>query len=267
MKSWSDSHSHLSDPRWGAHLSARQHEVVERAQSQGIRFFLQGGVGPADWERQKKLKSLYPDQIGLCFGVHPYFVAENSREVCESALDQLARELPRVMALGEMGLDFRPHILADREVDQVDIFVAQMELAEFSQKPMVLHLVRSFEKVKEIFSHYGGVSKRGMVHSFNGSSQEAEFFLQHGLHLSIGGRLCWPENQRLRQSVGFIPLDKILLESDSPDQPSPRFQGGFNEPLCILEVAEIIAEIKKISKEEVLDIATQNLEKLLHGKH
>jgi TatD DNase family protein len=265
-KRWADSHSHLADVRWGlepASLSFH-HPVIDRAIDQGIHFFLQGGVGPDDWQRQKELKRRYP-QVGLCFGLHPYFVSEKSWDDCENALDVLAREIRLAQALGELGLDFRPHVVKDKEAQQLEFFCLQLELAEFAKKPVVLHLVRAFDKIKEIFSVMGAPAYGGLVHSFNGSAKEAEYYLSQGLHLSVGGPLCRSDNQKLRQAVQAIPLDKILLESDSPDQPSPKFLHQMNEPLCIFEVAEIIAEIKKTSKEEVLDIATQNLEKLLHG--
>lgn len=268
---WSDSHSHLCDQRWGIdfNLSEFKHPALDEALQAGIQFFLQGGVDPKDWNLQKKIHQHYP-QVGLCFGLHPYFVSNNEQSVCEAALDQLAREISSALALGETGLDFRPHILkedcAESMGRQIDMFVAQLELATFAQKPVVLHLVRSFEKAQEIFSYYGQPTCGAMVHAFNGSTPEAEYYLSQNFFLSVGGALCRPDNQKLRQSVQITPISKILIESDSPDQPPPSFMGQKNRPITVVEVADIIAKIKKMSREEVLDIAAQNLQNFLHAK-
>jgi TatD DNase family protein len=256
-----DAHSHLSDPR----LETEVESMIARARARGITQFLQGGVGPEDWERQKNLKGRFPE-IRLCFGLHPYWVADHSMNECEMALDLLARELPLAEALGELGLDLRPHILKDSLDRQIQIFEDQLQLAEFSRRPIVLHLVRAFDEAKRVFDVHGVPTRGGMVHSFNGSAPEAESYLERGLFLSIGGPVCRPENQRLHQAVQILPLENLLLETDSPDQPPPRLASQHNEPSTLWDVAEMIAKIKKSSAEEILDISSRNLEKMLDGK-
>lgn len=258
MKTFIDSHSHLSDPR----IQTEVESMIAKAKSKGITQFLQGGVGPEDWERQKQLKVRHPE-IRLCFGLHPYWVADHTDEECEKALDQLARELPKAEALGELGLDLRPQIMKDSLERQINIFETQLELAEMAQKPIVLHLVRAFKEAEKILETFGVPSRGGMVHSFNGSIKEAEKYLQLGLHLSIGGPVVRPDNQRLHQAISIIPMDKLLLETDSPDQPPPSHEGHHNEPETIWEVAQMIGNLRKMSAEEVLDISSQNLQKLL----
>lgn len=261
MKSFVDAHSHLSDPR----IETEVETFIANAKSRGITRFLQGGVGPEDWERQRKLKVSHPE-ILLCFGVHPYWVADHTELECESALDQLAREISQAEALGELGLDLRPHIMKDSFVRQVDVFEAQLEIADMAARPIVLHLVQAFDEAEKIFDLNGIPKRGGMVHSFNGSAPQAESYLKRELFLSIGGPVCRPDNQKLHQAVAMIPMESMLLETDSPDQPPPRLKGQKNEPSSIWDVAEMIAKIKKLQPEEVLDISSQNLEKLLHGK-
>ncbi len=262
MANWVDSHSHLADLRWGDEIK----NVIEESRLLGIHFHLQGGVSPEDWTRQRILKSRYPE-IGLCLGLHPYFVSEKSDVEVETALNQLARELldPEVLAIGEIGLDLRPHIVKGKFDQQMDAFVTQLELAHFAQKPQVYHFVQAFDEAKNFFDHFGLPTQRGMVHAFNGSLQQAEYYLQKKLFLSIGGACCRSDNLRLHQAIQIIPLTEILIESDSPDQPPPHLMGQLNRPRIVLEVAEIIAKIKKVTREEVLDISAQNLEIFLHG--
>lgn len=258
---FADSHCHLADQR----IATKVEDFIARAKAKNIHFFLQGGVGPEDWQRQKELNAKHPE-IGLCFGLHPYWASEKTMQECDQGLDLLSREIHHSLAIGELGLDLRPHIVKENFDQQMHCFVAQLELAEMASKPVVLHLVRAFGETKSVFSHYKMPARGGLVHSFNSGVKEADYFLSLGLHLSIGGPLCRPNNERLRQAVRILPLNQLLIESDSPDQAPPSYGGEQNEPISIIEVAEIIAEIKKVTSQQVLDISTQNLEKLLHGK-
>lgn len=258
MKSYADSHSHLSDFR----IEAEVESMIARAQAEGIHQYLQGGVGPEDWQRQKSLKAKYPG-VRLCFGLHPYWIADHSDEECEAAMDLLALEIQKAEALGELGLDFRPKIMKDSYERQIEFFQAQLELADVSHKPLVLHLVQAFDDTQRIFDLWGVSKASGMVHSFNGSAKEAEKYLQRDLFLSIGGPVVRPDNQRLQQAVRMIPLEKLLVETDSPDQPPPRLRGTWNEPSSLWDVARMIGQLKNLPAEEVLDISSRNLEKLL----
>lgn len=255
---WIDAHGHLADARW----IGQQDEIIEMARQKGVHFFMQGGVGPEDWEQQKALHSRYPHNIGLCFGIHPYWVVDHDEDQCEQALNLLAKELPGAMGLGEMGLDFRPHIMKDSEERQIGVFEQQLELAHISSRPMVLHLVQAHEQSLTIMDLFGLPPQKGMIHSFNGSWGKAQDFLKRGLFLSIGGPVCRPENQKLRQAVQELPLESLLIESDSPDQGPPAYKGRLNPPESIWEVAKTIGELKSLDPLEILDITTGNFHRL-----
>lgn len=255
---WADAHLHLADPR-----ILDPAALVEQAQAQGIFSFLQGGVGPEDWRRQHELAARLPGLLPA-FGLHPYWVSDHSLDECESALDQLARELPHAAALGETGLDFRPHICKDSEARQIACFEAQLEMARVAGKPVILHVVQALEEAQGVVDLFGaGVP--GLVHAFTGSAPQAESWLQRGLLISVGGPVCRPDFTRLHQAVKSIPLDHLLLETDSPDQPPPGTPSGQNTPSSLLLVAEKVAEIKGLSPAQVLDKSRENLEKLLYG--
>lgn len=255
---WIDAHGHLADPRW----QGQEEEILLEARSKGITFFMQGGVGPEDWQRQQELKSRYPNHIGLCFGLHPYWVADHDDEACDAALDVLAVQLGGAIGLGEMGLDFRPHIMKDSQERQISVFEQQLELADISQKPMVLHLVQAHEESLRIMDIWGLPQQKGMVHSFNSSWGKAQDFLKRGLFLSVGGPVCRPDNQKLHQAVKEMPLEFLLIESDSPDQPPPAYKGRLNPPESIWEVARTIGEIKSLDPLEILDITSENFRRL-----
>jgi len=260
---WIDAHSHLTDSRW----EAQRELVIEEARQKGIYFFMQGGVDPQDWQRQRELKARHPEAIGLCFGLHPYFVAAHDEDECEEALDLLAPALLDSLALGEMGLDFRPHIMKDSQERQIFMFEQQLELAEALAKPMVLHLVQAHNESLKIMDVWGIPSRKGMVHSFNGSFHKAQDFISRGLLLSIGGPVCRPDNKKLQQAVKEIPLEFLLVESDSPDQPPPAYEGQLNPPGSIWEVARTIGELKGLDTLEILDITTENFRRLFGISH
>jgi len=262
MASWIDSHCHMSDLRSAPCLES----WVKEAEGRGVRYFLQGGVGPEDWDRQIGLSQKFQNQIGLCFGLHPYWVADHSLEECEAAMDLLAQKLPQAVAIGEMGLDLRPHIAKDSEDRQMTIFEMQIELAEATRKPMVLHLVQAHDEAMRVFEMWGVPQSKGFVHSFNGSAAKAQDFLKLDLLISVGGPLLRPDNQKLKQAVQECPMEFLLVETDSPDQAPPSHQGKLNPLATLLEVAEEIARIKGLSAREVLDISRENLKTLWSSK-
>lgn len=257
---WIDAHGHLTDERW----QGRQAELIQKAQELGVGFFMQGGVDPEDWQRQLTLKQSFPEAIGLCFGLHPYWVAVHSEEECEDALDSLARMLPQAMALGELGLDFRPHIMNDSQELQIHLFEQQLELAQFCHKPVVLHLVQAHAQTLKVMDLFGLPDEKGLVHSFNGSLKKAQDYIERGLYISVGGPVCRPDNEKLHQAVRGLPLECLLLESDTPDQGAPAFSGGLNPPESICEVARTIGELKSLDPREILDITTANFKRLFN---
>ena len=255
---WVDAHGHLADSRWDGKVDL----LIEAAHLEGISYFMQGGYGPEDWEKQIALSLRFPKRIGLCFGLHPYWVMDHSLDECELALNLLAREVHKAKALGELGLDFRPQVVKNRHDDQIRIFEEQLEIAQVAQKPVVLHLVQAHEESLRVMDLWGLPAQKGMVHSFNGSWGKAQDFLARGLYLSVGGPVCRPNNKKLHQAVKELPLEFLLIESDSPDQPPPAYNGKLNPPESIFEVAKAIGKIKSLDPHEILDITRGNFNRL-----
>lgn len=256
--SFIDSHCHLTDPR----LLPQIEQILLQARQKGIGFFLQGGVGPEDWHQQKLLQQRYPQLIGNCFGLHPYWVAEHNLQDCEAGLDQLARLLPQAVALGELGLDFRPHIVKDSAERQLTFFENQLELAIMANKPIVLHIVSAHQEAQKVLDLWGVPPAGGMVHSFNGSFERAQEYLRRGLMISIGGAVTYEKNHKLRLAAQRIPLEFLLLETDSPDQPPANWGKEYNTPESLIEVAATIGFLRGIEAEEVLSICAENVHRL-----
>ncbi len=255
-----DAHSHWADLRTNPDdLSVKN--KLQSCLDKNIDFFLQGGVNPEDWARQISIKKMYPENFGLCFGLHPYFVSDHTPEECEVALDQLTLVLPQAMALGETGLDFRPHIMKEAQGLQIEMFENQIELAKAFQKPLVLHLVQAHDKAIQIFDLWGVPLRTGLVHSFNASFETAKKYIDKGFLISVGGAVTFEKNSKLHDCIKKLPLEHLLLESDSPDQ-APAGWEGLNESTSIYKVAEKIALIRNLSPFEVLEVNTSNFKRL-----
>lgn len=259
MSFWVDSHSHLADPRWQT-SSEDLARILDEAKSVGVAYFLQGGVDPADWDRQIALSQRFP-AIWPVFGLHPYFVAAHSNEECETALDLLGKKLAKAHALGETGLDFRPRSLEGHtESRQIAMFEAQLELASALNMPVVLHVVRAFDKAIQVVDLFLKEKKnRGMIHAFNGSLPEAMAWVERGFLISVGGPVCRPDNQKLHQAVKGIPIENLVLETDSPDQAPPQWSHGLNHPSSLLMVADRVSQIRNMTISDLRVRTGQNL--------
>lgn len=260
-----DAHSHYSDAR----LSDQDvQNLILQAELQNIGGFMLAGVSPADWERQKLLKKLYPDKFYSSFGLHPYFVSASSAEDCELALDQLVQWQSESYAIGEMGLDFREKILQSEKRDmdeqkahQIEFFENQIQISRLYKKPMVLHVVQAHEKAIEILELWGYPSQMGMVHAYSGSYEVAKKYIDNGFLISIGSAITYEKNKKIKETVSKMPLESLLLESDMPDQP-PQGWLGYNNSTSLWQIAKSVAEIRQKTAEEILHLATDNFKKL-----
>ncbi len=252
-----DAHCHIADPRFTETWS----QVLKYSRQKQISYFLMAGVGPVDWQRQLELKQMDSGLIP-CFGLHPYWIAEHTEEECELALNTLAPLLNQSCGIGELGFDGRPHILKDSESRQLQFFEDQLQMAHMFQKPMVLHLVQCHELALRTLDVWGVPKSGGFVHAFNGSIEKAMDFIRRGLLVSVGSAICYEKNSKLRNAIKELPLEYLLIESDSPDQALPENKGEINEPSSIWQVAKKIALIRELTAEEVLAISRSNLMRL-----
>ncbi len=257
-----DGHCHLADPRFGDQLA----EILLKARGHGVEHFIQGGVGPEDWDAQLELSRVHAG-IHCCFGLHPWWVAERSvmggpmrgKDECERAFDRLPSFLDRAVGLGELGLDHGKRFPESTRALQRELFVRQLGLARERGLPLVLHVVRAHE---EAFEELRGEKREGIVHAFGGGWEVAKRYLDLGLTISVGGVAARENHETLARAIARIPLDRLVIESDSPDLPPPSYQGRLNEPSSILEVARAVGLLKQVDPVEVLEQSRANLERI-----
>ncbi|MEW6764450.1 MAG: TatD family hydrolase [Pseudomonadota bacterium] len=245
-----DSHCHPADPRFAA---LRQKAFVH-AREAGVGALIGVAAQARDWPVLMRLSRHQP-WIGVAYGLHPWF------EHPLAALTRLAAWIERggAVAVGECGLDFGPG-RASRKA-QEDLLLPQLRLARERDLPVILHAHKSEDVLAMHLARLPGL--RGMVHGFHGSAQQAERFLKLGLYLGIGGMITHPRATRLRQVVAGLPTERIVLESDAPDQP-PHGRAGPNEPAFLVDTLVVLAGLHGLSNEAMAAITWQNAAALFH---
>ena len=207
------------------------------------------------WERLRGVCAAH-EGLHAAYGLHPVYLHEHRAEHLDALPGWIERERP--CAVGECGLDWfidNP----DRDRQQA-ILARHLELAKDCDLPVILHARRAVDDVTAALRRVGGL--RGVVHSFAGSVQQAEALFALGFHVGIGGPVTYERASRLRGIVARMPLEFLLLETDSPDQPMHGHRGARNEPAFLVEVLRAVAQLRGESEEKVADATTANAKRL-----
>lgn len=256
-----DAHCHLADSRIQDDIEG----LIKRAEDIGVTHFVQAGVDSKDWERQIALQSHFGDRIRIVAGIHPYRIASMTKDTLKLGLLDLEKFVAthNVGAIGEVGLDFRETYVPTTAAKslQSDAFVIQIQFANRIKKPCVFHVVRAHDEAMRLMKLVPPKSG-GLVHAFTGNPSVAERYLAQNLSLSIGTAVLNPKSDGLRQSVRMIPLDRILVESDAPDQPPPGWPEPLNSPLCLPLIIEAIARERGDSTERIIAATRTNAAKI-----
>ncbi|AIF47693.1 TatD family hydrolase [Dyella japonica] len=251
MLELTDSHAHLDDASFAPDRPA----MFERAREAGVRHIVVPAIDRASWPRITALCDAHAD-AHPAYGMHPIYIDQHRSE----HLDELRTwlETHRTVAVGEIGLDyFLPELDVER---QREYFQKQLHIARDFDLPVIVHARRAMDEVTSTMRRIGGL--RGVVHSFSGSLQQAEQLWSMGFHLGIGGPVTYERAQRLRHIVATMPIERLLLETDAPDQPGACHRGERNEPAFIVEVLQTISQLRGESPESIAQATTHNARQL-----
>lgn len=243
-----DTHAHLNDPKYDRDRC----EVIARAQGAGVEKIICVGYEITSSRRAVALAEEW-ECVYAAVGVHPHDAAQ-ATEHAWKALRILAG-MEKVVAIGEIGLDFYRN-LSPPSV-QEGVFRKQLELACELQLPVIIHdrdAHQGILKVLQDFPEVPGV----VIHCFSGDLQMAEECLTRGYYISVAGPVTFPKAKKLEEVVKFLPLDRLLLETDCPYLAPQPWRGKRNEPAYLPAVAEAVARIKGVSLEEVAAATTAN---------
>lgn len=248
-----DTHVHLDDVSFDADRDAS----IARARAAGVNTQVIPGVDADSW---KKIRQLCDSHSGLhpAYGLHPMFLAQHRPEHLDALPGWLADG--GAVAVGEIGLDFFVEGLSPE--DQRFYFQRQLDIAREVQLPVILHARKALEEVTLALRHTGGLS--GVVHSFSGSAEQARQLFELDFCIGIGGPITYDRAQRLRRVVAEMPIEYLLLETDSPDQPLATHRGQRNEPAFIVEVLETVAQLRSESAEVIAAATSANAARLFN---
>jgi len=247
-----DVHAHLADPRVLPDLT----QVVTDAQSQGVRGILANAARIEEWPAVVEMARRGPVLGAL--GLHPFFLDEWREDVPER-LARALRAHERLRAVGEIGLDFYGG--RSELTRQTAAFSAQLGVAVRLGVPAIFHNRKSWGEFFAVLRSAGPV--RGVCHHFSGSIETARRALDAGLYLSFCGPLTYANARRLKEAAQYVPLDRILTETDTPDLPPAKHRGSQSRPHHVADVLAEIARLKGLSEEEVASHVEANFITLL----
>ena len=246
-----DSHSHFDAPEFDGDRAAAH----ARALAAGVDIQIVPAVEAASWAKLKAVCVEFPG-LHAAYGLHPMYLQAHRPEHLPQLRDWIERERP--VAVGECGLDYFVEGL-DQEAQQV-YFDGQLQLAREFDLPLIVHARRAVDAVIASIRKVGGL--RGVVHSFSGSAEQAAQLHKLGFLLGIGGPVTYERANRLRGIVATMPIEQLLLETDAPDQPDSSHRGERNEPACLPNVLQVIADLRGMPAAELAIATTANAERL-----
>ncbi len=253
-----DSHAHVEMPQFDEDRGA----MLDRARGAGVEALVAIGSGTSPTER---LDAAIPfaeqhDWVYATIGIHPYD-AKAATEEHFARLDQLASH-PRVIAWGEMGLDYHyEEQQAPRDVQQ-RVFRRQLAQARRAKLPVVIHCRDAWDDcLAALKEHWAPSGLGGIFHCFTATRVEARRGLDMGFLLSFAGNITYPRMQHLRDLARELPLQNVLTETDSPFLPPQGRRGKRNEPAFVVEVAQALANVRNLAAEEVAAITAANFQR------
>jgi len=243
-----DSHAHLEMKAF----DRDRDEVITRAKEAGVDYIVTVGTTLSDCKKAISIANTYKSVYAV-IGIHPHEVKDIDDLTYES-LKEMSRA-DKVVAYGEIGLDFFRN-LSPKDV-QVKRFGEQLELSSELALPVVIHDREAHRETMNMLKEWKG-NRRGIIHCFSGDYEMAIKCLDMGFYISIPGTITFKKSEKLQEVVKNIPIDSILLETDSPYlTPHPR-RGRRNEPANVIFTARRVAEIKGLSLEKVGEITSEN---------
>ena len=251
-----DSHSHIDF----AEFDHDRANAISRAKDSSVSHII---VSSTTAKRWKLVTDVVESNQSIChaaYGLHPMFMDE----ILNDDLNKLKAYLEnhQAIAVGEIGLDFFiPESNGEHATKkQIDIFVGQLEIAKECKLPVIIHARKSLDIVLKHLRNFPSVN--GSIHSFSGSEQQAKQLIDLGFYLGFGGPITYSRATRLHKLVKNLPLENMLIETDSPDQPDTTHHQQRNEPAYLSIIANTIADIRNIDTNQVAKVTTDNAKAL-----
>lgn len=252
-----DSHAHLYFDKF----DDDRPEVIARARQEGFDHVINVSTGLETGRATIALAREYPGFCLATVGIHPTETEMSSGELDRQLKEiesDLARDRDVIVAIGEIGLDYYWDTATPEK--QAIAFRRQLELAGREQLPVIIHCRDAWADTLSVVEGYPGVI--GVFHCFGGTVAEAEKALELGWYVSFAGNVSYPKAQPLRDAAQVVPIDRMLLETDSPFLAPQAVRGKRNEPVFALHTAACLADLLGMDLEELGRATTENTKRL-----
>ena len=245
-----DTHTHLDFDDFDADRQA----VLNHCKHLGVERMVVLGVYQRNLQRVWDL-ALSEPQVYAALGLHPVYLDEHRPEHLQELRDRLAALAghPKLCAVGEIGLDYYVESL-DREQQQ-KIFDSQLQMAADFNLPALLHVRRSHADTVATLKRFK-LRRGGIIHAFAGSREQAKEYIKLGFKLGLGGAATWPQALRMHRVIAELPLDSVVLETDSPDMAPAMFAGIRNSPEHLPDICTALAKLMNIPAERLAEAST-----------
>lgn len=254
-----DSHCHL-DALDYENLHKNVADVVEKAQARDVKHLLAVGVTLSRFEAAFNELTQF-DNVSLACGVHPLDLKDEAFD--GERLLKLAQH-KKVIAIGETGLDY--YYDTENKIAQQSAFSAQIQIANQLEKPVIVHTRAARKDTLDLLRDNHAEKCGGVLHCFTETEEMARQALDLGFYISISGIITFKNAEELRQVVRLLPLDRLLVETDSPYLAPIPYRGKQNQPAYTREVCEYVATLKGLSIEQFAAQTTENFERLFKIK-
>lgn len=256
-----DTHTHLDylHKDCGEPLS----ELIQKASNTGVQKILIVAVLAQDFETIEKMTALFPEQLRYGLGLHPLYIQQHQISDLDLLNAELANRTQHCTAVAEIGLERAiPELLSDELwKKQCDFLEAQLQLAKQHNLPVNLHSRKSHDQLFPFLKHIM-LPKCGVIHGFSGSYDQAKRFVDLGYKIGVGGTITYERANKTRQTIAKLPLDCLLLETDSPDMPVFGYQGQPNRPERLQQIFQALCELRQERPEDICRQIWQNSEAL-----
>ncbi len=250
-----ETHGHYDDESF----DEDRDELLTECEAQGIKLIMNIGADMKSSRATVELANRYSHVYGAV-GVHPSEVSDMTDKDIEE-LENMARSNTKVKAIGEIGLDYYYDDNPPKDI-QAHWFQAQLELAKKLSLPVVIHSRDAALDTMNIMKEMKAEEIGGVVHCYSYSVEMAREYIKMGFYIGIGGVVTFANSKKLREVVADIPLDRLVLETDSPYLTPVPYRGKRNSALYIPYIAEEIARIKDVAVEEVYHVTFENGKRL-----
>ncbi len=245
------------------HLNLAQYpdikDVIHRAQDAGLTHIINPGIDLVSSLAAFELTKKY-NMVVAAAGFHPNNIESADIESLQTLAELIAK--PEIVAVGEIGLDYYRN--SNTIEMQRKIFQQLLSIASQEAKPVIIHARAAADDVLEILNLYRSEGIRGAWHCYEGGWDLAQRILDFGLYIGFTGNITYTSDEKILETIRQVPLDKILIETDTPYLTPVPYRGQINEPAFVVEVARKIAELKNITIEEVGKITSENAIKLFN---